>query len=170
MTLGSKLDGWLYSDTDSIFCFDTPDNRKKIEAFNKKTRETVKNICDLYGYDFEDYKDLGCFMIEEKITKFKAWKQKQYVFTNTDGKITKKAAGCNRNVVVDESIYDKNEVPIGEKVIHKFFNDFPAKVKKDGKEYFSETSYYIMKVDCDENRNTLALMELAYYLTGELPY
>ena len=180
LTLGSKLDGWLYSDTDSIFCFDTPENQRKIEAFNKKTRETVKNICDMYGYNFEDYKDLGCFMIEEHITKFKAWKQKQYVFTRKNPKydkktkkwvwMVKKAAGCNRDVVVDDSIYEKNEVPIGEKVIHKFFNDFPAKVIKDGKEYFSETSYYIMKVNCEENKNTLALMELAYYLTGELPY
>ena len=168
--LGSKLDGWLYSDTDSIFCFDTPDNRKRIEAFNKRTREKVRTICDLYGYDFEDLKDLGCFMIEEEIVKFKAWKQKQYVFTTKDGRIIKKAAGCNRNVIVDDSIYDKPEVPIGEKVIHKFFNDHPSKTRINGKDYYSETSYYIMKVNCDNNKDTLALMELAYYLTGELPY
>ena len=168
--LGSQLDGWLYSDTDSIFCFDTPENREKIKAYNQKIRDDVKYICDLYGYDFEELKNLGTFVIEKQITKFKAWKQKQYVFTTTDGNIEKKAAGCNREVAVDDSIYLRKEVPIGEKILRKFLTDHPSHCEKDGKEYYSETSYYIMKKECLTNEEMIALMALVYYIYGELPY
>lgn len=167
--LGSQLDGWIYSDTDSIFCFDTPENRKAIEQFNAKIRAEVKSICDYYGYDFEPLKNLGTFVIEEEIVKFKAWKQKQYAFTNKDGQITRKAAGCNRDTYFDESIYDMEQVPIGEKVLRKMFINKPVSKEIDGVLYEQPTSYYIIKVNCD-NDTTMSLMELFYEVYGDLPY
>lgn len=186
-SLGSTLDGWLYSDTDSIFCLDTPDNREKIKAFNEKTREVVKHICCLYGFDYEELKELGTFVIEEEIIKFKAWKQKQYIFTRKEAKydkkkkqwikMIKKAAGCNRDVEFDESLYeDGKEIPIGEKVLGKHYIDEPHSIEIDGVRYDAETSYYIEKNiykdtgEVMDNETTLTLMEFNYLITGYLPY
>jgi len=139
--LAKDLDGWIYSDTDSIFCFDTPENREKIKAYNEKTQRTVKEFCDKFGYDFEEIKNLGTFVIEEEIIKFKAWKQKQYAFKTKEGKVIVKASGCQRREHND-AIFEMEKVPVGEKVVSVNFQAKECKTVKDGKEYKSETSYY----------------------------
>lgn len=139
--LAKDLDGWIYSDTDSIFCFDTKENREKIKAYNKKTQQIVKDFCDKFGYEFEHYKLLGSFIIEENITKFKAWKQKQYAFKTKEGKVVVKASGCARREHT-EDVFNMEKVPVGEKVVSVDLIDTEHTTIKDGKTYTSETSYY----------------------------
>lgn len=167
--LGSKLEGWLYSDTDSIFCIDTPENRKLIEEFNDKIRADVKAICEELGYDYEILKNLGTFCFEEEISEFKAWKPKTYAFTKTNGEIVRKAAGCNRDTYYDENIYMLPDVPIGKKVLEKKFLNKPADVDRDGVHYHEESTFIINEFDGD-NELMLKLMELAYLINGTLPY
>ena len=167
--LGSKLEGWIYSDTDSIFCIDTPENRKMIEEFNDNIRADIKGICEELGYDYNKLKNLGTFCLEEEISEFKAWKPKTYAFTRTDGSIIRKAAGCNRNAYYDENIYFMPDVPIGEKVLDKTFINHPVDLVKDGVHYHEESSYILNTFECD-NEMMLKLMEIAYLESGTLPY
>lgn len=177
--LGSQLDGWLYSDTDSIFCFDTPENEEKIRLFNEKTRRVVKDFCDTFGYPFENLKNLGAFMVEEEIVKFKAWKQKQYAFTRKVPKIDPKtgepiwivvkASGCKkRPYPYDDSVYGLKKVPTGEKVLKIRPVTEPHTITIDGVTYTSETSYW---KSIAEGEAAEMLAEMEYYARGKtLPY
>lgn len=78
--LATQLVGWRYSDTDSIYCDDTPENRTKLEEFNSKIRAEVKQFCDKFGYDYEILKDLGTFKIEAEIVKFRSFGVKMYAY------------------------------------------------------------------------------------------
>lgn len=166
LAMGMQLEGWIYSDTDSIFCFDTRENRAKIDEFNKKTRLEVKDFCDKFGYDFNVLKNLGAFMIEEEIIRFKAWKQKQYAFQRKDGSVVVKASGCVRREY-DASVFDMKSVPVGEKVIRIYPVFEERSTVKDGKKYTSETSYWKLIA---EGEDAELLMECAYYADGEVPY
>lgn len=143
--LGSQLDGWVYSDTDSIFCFDTPKNRAIIEEYNKDISDRLKAICEKLGYDFDKMSKLGTFEEECKISKFRAIKQKQYMFTDETGSITVKASGCNRkNIEANDDIYLVDRIPVGEKVVRKIFINEPVEIVVDGVKYSQETSYMNM--------------------------
>ena len=112
--LASKLDGWLYSNTDSIYCLDTIENRNYINAYNEYLENRTKLICEKYGYNFEDLKDLGKFEIDSECTKFKAFAVNEYIYTTVKGKFVVKAAGHDkRNQTLDESLYDAKEIPLG---------------------------------------------------------
>ena len=67
-----QLDGWIYSDTDSIYCFDTVENRERINAYNDEIRSKVKHFCEEFGYNeyYDDLKDIGKFETEHEIVKF----------------------------------------------------------------------------------------------------
>lgn len=162
--LGNQLEGWIYSDTDSIFCFDTPENIEKIENFNKKTRKVVKDFCDRFGYPYKELEKLGCFVVKEHITKFKAWKQKQYAYKPVGSKTVEAvASGCEKRHDWTDNLFDETKgVPIGEKVVE--INPVLEKHTciKDGKEYTSETSYWKKTLDGEEAMMYLAIKKLVY--------
>lgn len=94
ITLAQQLKGWRYTDTDSIYCRDTYENRKKIEETNEIIREHVREFCNELGYDFEKLKDLGQFEIKAEIDKFGAFSAKHYCYHTKDDHFEVKAAGC----------------------------------------------------------------------------
>ena len=79
-SLATQLVGWRYSDTDSIYCEDTPENRAKLEEFNSKIRAEIKQFCDKFGYSYDQLKDLGTFKIEAEIVKFRSFGTKSYAY------------------------------------------------------------------------------------------
>ena len=112
--LASKLDGWLYSNTDSIYCLDTVENREKILNYNNMIESFTLALCQEYNYDFESLRNLGKFEIDEVCTKFKAFAVNEYIYTTVKGKFVIKAAGHDKkNQILDESLYDKREIPLG---------------------------------------------------------
>ena len=122
--LATKLTGWYYSDTDSIYCLDTPENREIVKAYNEEIAKRVEAFCNQYGYDFEKLHALGSFDLKYTIKKFKALKQKEYLFTTTDDKMIVKAAGCNKDeMVLDDNIYNMRVLPVGTRVFPKLEND-----------------------------------------------
>lgn len=107
LKLANRVEGWVYSDTDSIYCFDNEYNRKLLEEYNEEARKNVKAFCDKYGYDFDKLQDLGTFKIEKTIKKFKAITNKVYMYTTTDGEFHLTAAGLNQDTIkVTEDLYD----------------------------------------------------------------
>ena len=123
--LGQTLKGWRYSDTDSIYCLDCFENRKKVEEYNNTIRDSLKDFCNLFDYDYEELKDLGTFKIEEEIQKFVAFSAKHYAYMTKENKVVVKAAGCDKdNQNFDEHVFDTDEngdlllkyIPVGEKI------------------------------------------------------
>jgi hypothetical protein len=92
--LATQLVGWRYSDTDSIYCDDTPENRVKIREYNCRVRADNKAFCDKYGYDYDKLKDLGTFKLEAKIIKFRSFGTKSYAYRTTDDVDVLHFAGC----------------------------------------------------------------------------
>lgn len=104
--LASKVEGWVYSDTDSIYCYDTYKNRKLIEEFNLRIRETIKEYCNMFEYDYEKLKDLGTFDVEY-LSMFRAFKQKEYCYIKTNGEVVVKAAGIEKTKWTPELAKEK---------------------------------------------------------------
>lgn len=112
--LARNLSGWVYSDTDSIYCANTPENRELIYHYNMQTQSRVRDFCDRYGYNFEALKELGSFKVEHEIIKFRALKRKEYLFTTKEGRIIVKAAGCNKEEMpIDDHLYEVSKLPVG---------------------------------------------------------
>lgn len=140
--LATKLTGWYYSDTDSIYCLDTPENREIIKAYNEEIAKRVEAFCNQYGYDFEKLYALGSFELKYEIKKFKALKQKEYLFTTTDNKMIVKAAGCNKDEMkLDDHLYDLETLPVGTRVFPKLENDSYWEKTCDGEEALEELFY-----------------------------
>ena len=145
--LGKLLDGWYYSATDSIYCKDTEENVEIINKFNEETRKKTKAFCDKFGYDYEKLKDLGCFIIKTKISKFKAFGANTYMYTTEDGEIVLKASGCPKKYrkglteEQKEALYLSEYIPVGETVRHYSNHDF-TECDIDGIHYESNGSYY----------------------------
>lgn len=99
--LAAQLVGWRYSDTDSIYCDDTPENRTKLEAFNSKIRTEVKQFCDKFGYDYYILQDLGTFKLEAEIVKFRSFGVKMYAYQKVKH-VTDPETGENKTIYVDE--------------------------------------------------------------------
>lgn len=159
LELGTLLTGWYYTDTDSIYCLDTPENRAFIAAYNELIEMRVKEFCNKEGYDFDKLKELGKFECKYEIKKFKALKQKEYVFTTTSDKVIVKAAGCNKEEMpLDDSVYSMNKLPVGTRVFPKI-NEKVTMCNKDGKTYVSKGSYY-EKV-CKGREAEIELMKIA---------
>lgn len=143
--LGLQLDGWYYSDTDSIYCKDTPKNRKIIEEYNKIIREETKSFCDRFGYDYDKLSKLGTFEIKNEITIFRAIGNKMYAYKRKNGEIKLVAAGSSQDTVkIDDSIFDLYKIPIGTRVFG-FINDksyFEIVLKDEDAELMQE---YLIK-------------------------
>lgn len=140
LSLATKIDGWYYSDTDSIYCKDTEENRKLIKEFNEMIQAKTKAFCEKFGYDFENLKKIGTFEIKNEIKKFKAIKQKIYMYTTTDDRLILKAAGCNRREVeLDDSIYYLKKIPVGERTFGYFTDDsyYELTLKNEAAEYMT---------------------------------
>lgn len=120
--LGLQLDGWYYSDTDSIYCKDTPKNRELIEKFNESIREETKEFCDRFGYDFDKLKNLGTFQIKNEIQRFKALGNKIYMYSTGD-EVKLKAAGSTQTTVKkDDTLFNLKKIPVGEKTFGFIYN------------------------------------------------
>lgn len=134
LKLALKIDGWYYSDTDSIICKDTKQNRKLLAEFNEEIRSMVKDFCDKYGYDFNILKDLGTFKIEAEVQKLRVWTTKTYCYKKVDGEVVLKAAGLVKdNIEVDDKLFYQKELDYTRYV-------FPTVVKANGEEegYYAE--------------------------------
>lgn len=134
LKLALNIDGWYYSDTDSIICKDTKQNRKLLAAFNEEIRDMVKDFCDKYGYDFNILKDLGTFKIEAEVQKLRVWTTKTYCYKKVDGEVVLKAAGLVKdNIEVDDKLFYQKELDYTRYV-------FPTVVKANGEEegYYAE--------------------------------
>lgn len=125
IVLGRELCGWVYSDTDSIICLDTVNNRKKIEDYNSKRMLQTKEICELYEYDYDTINDIGTFEIECEIVKLRINNFKQYGYERSDGKLELKAAGLLRERNTEEAkrkFLDKGDIDFG-KIPYKCISD-----------------------------------------------
>lgn len=115
--LATQLVGWRYSDTDSIYCDDTPENRTKLDEFNTKIRTEIKQFCDKFGYDYEILKDLGTFKIEAEIVKFRSFGVKMYAYRTIEGKDEMHFAGCTYDKVPVNLWSDRWKPTAGNKLI-----------------------------------------------------
>lgn len=113
INLGLKTTGWIYSDTDSIYCYDDSYNRQLITDYNKNLLARNKQLCDEFEYPIEAMA-LGCFDIDAEIKRFRAWKTKVYCYETIEGELVIKAAGTDKddleNVTVDMA-FNKNWQP-----------------------------------------------------------
>lgn len=92
---GSKLDGWIYSDTDSIFCRKTEANEVIINEYNDFMQKVIKRACepDYYNLDFDKLKKLGLYKFETEITKMMIRGIKTYAYIDVEGNFVQKASG-----------------------------------------------------------------------------
>ena len=134
--LALQMDGWYYSDTDSIICKDTKENRQKLEEFNAKIRDMIAEWCDKFGYDYNIMKDLGTFKVEAEITKMRVWKTKTYCYKTVTGEIILKAAGLVKNSIeLNEKLFYTKELDYTRS---SFPLIVPAAVSKTGEGYYVE--------------------------------
>ena len=137
-----QLDGWYYTDTDSIYCKDTPENRKIIDDFNMKVRMNTMELCREYGYNFEKLIFIGNFIEEHKIKKLRTIKQKVYMFMTVDNEYIVKAAGCNtKNLPKGKWLFRLKKIPVGKKY-YDFIVYTPSKETINGVEYSNESGYF----------------------------
>lgn len=156
--LALQMSGWLYSDTDSIYCYDTEENRDLLKAYNEKTRKIMTSFCERTGYIHPELLELGEFELEHEIIKFKALKQKEYLYTTKEGKIIVKAAGCSKEEMpLVDGLYKLKSLPVGTKIF-SFIKDEPAMVEKDGKVYENESSYYELAFKGEKAKMMLTLL------------
>jgi len=92
---GSKLDGWIYSDTDSIFCRKTEHNEVVIKKYNDFMQEVIKRACepDYYNLNFEKIKKLGLYKFETEIKQMIIRGVKTYAYIDVEGNFVQKASG-----------------------------------------------------------------------------
>ena len=153
LELGTKLTGWYYTDTDSIYCLDTEENRKIIDIYNVYIHNSVKE-----RFDDERLYDLGKFEQKYEITKFKAIKQKEYMFT-TKNKMYVKAAGCNKDELqIDDSLYDLDQIPVGTRIFPKINEEYTECIV-NGVKYTSNGSYW--EKSCKNNEARFELFAMA---------
>lgn len=140
---GCKLDGWIYSDTDSIFCRKTPENEVIINEYNNYMQKVIKRACepDYYNLDFELVKKIGLFKFEVEIKKMCIRGIRTYAYIDIDNNFVQKASGmCSDAKNTYENWVSDDELDYGHKVTKI--------VNKDG--YFEKTK----KIYEDVNLNT----------------
>lgn len=96
LSLGLKTTGWIYSDTDSIYCYDDSFNRQLIDNYNNELLARNDKLCNEFSYPTEA-RDLGTFEVDAEIKRFRAWKTKVYCYETTAGKLEIKAAGTDKD-------------------------------------------------------------------------
>ena len=92
---GSKLDGWIYSDTDSIFCRKTEKNEVIINEYNNFMQKVIKRACepDYYNLDFDKLNKLGLYKFETEIKQMIIRGVKTYAYIDVEGNFIQKASG-----------------------------------------------------------------------------
>lgn len=124
LALALKVKGWVYSDTDSVYCFDTPENRWLVEKYNIAVRNKIKEFCELFYYDYEILKNLGTFEIEKEIAKFRAITQKVYMYETIDGEFKLTAAGLDqKTITVNKDLFEKEKLDYGSRTFKFVTND-----------------------------------------------
>lgn len=116
LELGQNLTGWCYSNTDSIVCCDTEENRVFIKEYNQKTQEKIKVFCEKFGENFDDLKNLGSFEITE-LSLFRAWDKSTYAYLEKgDDTLVVKASGVKlkKHYTTEEIFKDITHKPKGE--------------------------------------------------------
>lgn len=96
--------GFIYSDTDSIVCKNTPEIVKIFDEYNKETRQENQKWIEYYGLDDTiDYAELGTFDDEtdpvkgHPIEKFRTLGSKRYLTQYQNGKIETTVAGLPKH-------------------------------------------------------------------------
>lgn len=91
LSIVAKLDeDNAYSDTDSSKVFNYFGNKYIFDAYNDRIRR-INNNMYVGNHDRAVYKDLGCFMLEDKYFKFRTNGCKRYIYTTSSfDKKTKK--------------------------------------------------------------------------------
>ena len=118
----------------------------------------MASFCERTGFIHPELLELGEFELEHEIIKFKALKQKEYLFTTREGKIIVKAAGCSKEEMpLVDSLYKLKSLPVGTKIF-SFIKDKPSKVEKDGKIYENESSYYELAFKGEKAKMMLTLL------------
>lgn len=93
LKLAKNVVGWIYSDTDSIYCDNCVETKIALDNYNSLIKAKVIDYCDKFGYEL--LPQLGEFKVECYITRFIAHAQKQYAFEKVDGEVIIKSSGCN---------------------------------------------------------------------------
>lgn len=140
-----QLESWAYSDTDSIICRDSPNNKETIKQINAEMDEKILQYCNKFDKDYNQLKDIGKFELKDIAIKFKANSKKQYMYTKIDGEFVFKGSGINGKN--DESAYD-GHINTGRKNITKF-NPNETVIEIEGNFYRSNGSYYSSLEDID---------------------
>lgn len=111
ITLGQQLDGWHYSDTDSIYCDYTPNNVRLVEEYNDQIINYNESLTELLRYTPEQCKysyKLGQFVFDNLITKFRFFNYKQYAYKTINNDIVVKCSGCSHKDYDDSIFTDPN--------------------------------------------------------------
>lgn len=120
MILSLDADTWLYSDTDSIYYIWTENNERIIKYYNHIMKIKNKQMCNLYGLDYELFDDLGCWDDDSvKIKRFKSLGAKAYLYITEDNKYKLVLAGIPEEYFW--ASYDKKYSIRDEKHIFDFF-------------------------------------------------
>lgn len=83
LSIVAKLDADnAYSDTDSSKVFNYYGNKYIFDAYNDRIRRINKTMY-VGDHDRSVYKDLGCFMVEDKYIKFRTNGCKRYIYTTS---------------------------------------------------------------------------------------
>ena len=90
---GKNLQGWIYSDTDSIFCMKTPENEVIINEYNMYMQKVIKKACEYYDLNFESIKKIGLFKFETEITEMIVRGIRTYAYVDVEGNFVQKASG-----------------------------------------------------------------------------
>lgn len=150
---GKNLDSWLYSDTDSIFCLDTPENRVQIDLYNEYMQKVIKKGCEFYNLDFKQLERLGLFKEEVKITDFIVKGIRTYAYMTVDGEFIQKASGMCEDAknTFEDWISEDKDLDYGHRVVRT--------VKKDG--YYEKTEKFYAEPNLnmsDDSMLTILLM------------
>lgn len=152
-----------YSDTDCIFCDKTQNNLDCIENWNKQARKHIRELCDLYGYNYEDIKNLGSFIIEEKnIVRMKIVGNKQYAYETAEKgpeDVIVKAAGCVKQDKYSWEDLKEDEMPIGD--WEGKFEIIEVPCSNNGR--YAETSYWRVHTNDPKKRRAILKVESIMY-------
>lgn len=92
--VGKKLEGWVYSDTDSIYCLNNSNNIKIIEDYNNYMQDVIRIACNKFNLNFDQVCKLGLFIKKNEIKSMVVRSLKTYAYITDDDKFVTKASGC----------------------------------------------------------------------------
>lgn len=108
ITVGSQVDGWHYSDTDSIYCDLTINNSNIINNYNSEVCKRNVELMKKLKYTGEKVATLGQFDVEGYIKRYRYFNPKHYAYQLMDNTIIVKAAGIKHREYDDTVFTDPN--------------------------------------------------------------